>query len=127
MGTSMRGQSRVDTEVIMETRGDPSSREKGGGAGPKEQFPSPEVSSPTLLVCSCAKGVEIQVNVVSLCSQSQAFHWVHWLPRREWDPVVSLPELMNWLRTSTCPDRVSHIWKRHKCLEWQPLKARIFL
>lgn len=83
-------------------------RKGGGGAGPEEQFPSPEVSSPTL-VCSCAKGVEIQVNVVSLCSQSQAFHWVHWLPRREWDPVVSLPQLMDRLRTSTCPDSLSHL------------------
>lgn len=97
------------------------------GQDQKSSSPGPEVSSPTLLVCSCAKGVEIQVNVVFLCSQSQAFHWVPWLPRREWDPVVSLPELMSRLRTSTCPDRVSQIWKRGKCLRGQPLKVRIFL
>lgn len=108
--------------------GDPSSREKEGvGQDQESSSPGPEVSSPTLLVCSCAKGVEIQVNVVSLCSQSQAFHWVPWLPRREWDPVVSLPELMSGLRTSACPDTVSHIWKRCKYLRGQPLKARMFL
>lgn len=42
MGTSLRGQSRVDTEVMMETQGDSLLQKKGGGgAGPEEQFPGP--------------------------------------------------------------------------------------
>lgn len=95
----------------METQGAPFSREKKGeGQDQKSSSLGPEVSSPLLLVSSCAKGVEIRANVVPLCSQAGAFHWLTGC-QDEWDPESALAH-----GTSACPVRASKTPKRCKCL-----------